>query len=384
MTKSTTSEPAPALRGTILVVDDEPLLLRAFSRVLMRAGHEVAQAGDGNEAAAQLGKRRFDCAFVDLGLPGAGGLEVLADLRRRDPGLPVVLMTGAPTLETAIDAVAAGALRYLVKPIDSPDLQKAACDAIRMRQRDDTGRHDRRAHDDAAMAESLERALESLFMVYQPIVRYGRREVYAYEALMRTKEPSVPNPGVLLELAQRLDRLPELGRRVRDCVAATAATSISRLFVNLHPVDLLDEQLYDPEAPLSRHARRVVLEVTERAGLDAIPELANRLSLLRGLGYRVAIDDLGEGYAGLTSLARVSPDFVKLDMSLVRGIDASLAQQKIVASTMQLCRALGCEIIAEGVETPAERDALVAIGLDLLQGYLIARPAPELKAPILP
>ncbi|HEY1585863.1 MAG TPA: EAL domain-containing protein, partial [Polyangia bacterium] len=130
-----------------------------------------------------------------------------------------------------------------------------------------------------------------------------------------------------------------------------------------------------------RHARRVVLEVTERAGIDAIPELAHRLSRLRGLGYRVAIDDLGEGYAGLTSLARVAPEFVKLDMSLVRGIDASPAQQKIVASTMQLCRALGSEIIAEGVETAAERDALVTIGLDLLQGYLIARPAPELKVP---
>ena len=141
------------------------------------------------------------------------------------------------------------------------------------------------------------------------------------------------------------------------------------------------DQLYDPEAPLSRHARRVVLEVTERAGLDAIPELANRLSRLRGLGYRVAIDDLGEGYAGLTSLARVAPEFVKLDMSLVRGIDASTAQQKIIASTVQLSRALGSDIIAEGVETAAERDALVAIGLDLLQGYLIARPAPELLPP---
>ncbi|HXU71854.1 MAG TPA: EAL domain-containing protein [Polyangia bacterium] len=372
------------VRGTILVVDDEPLLLRAFTRVLARAGHDVAQASDGQEAATMVAKRRYDCAFVDLGLPGAGGLEVLATLRARDPGLPVILMTGAPTLETAIDAVAAGALRYLVKPIDSPDLMRAASDAIRARNRDGGDRHDRRADHDAANAAVLERAFESLYMVYQPIVRYGRREVYAYEALVRTREPSVPHPGALIDMAGRLERLPELGRRIRDAVAVTASTSLARLFVNLHPIDFLDEHLYALEAPLSRHARRVVLEVTERAGLDAIPDLADRLRRLRALGYRIAIDDLGEGYAGLTSLARVAPEFVKLDMSLVRGIDGSPAQLKIVESTVQLCRALGSDIIAEGVETPAERDALLTIGLDLLQGYLIARPAPELKAPTLP
>jgi EAL domain-containing protein (putative c-di-GMP-specific phosphodiesterase class I) len=375
------SESEPTMRGIILVVDDEPLLLRAFTRVLMRAGHEVVQAGDGVEAAALVSKTRFDCAFVDLGLPGAGGLEVLASLRARDPALPVVLMTGAPTLDSAIGAVAAGALRYLVKPIDSPDLQSAAVDGIRMRRRESNDRYDQRKRDDVANVASLDRAFASLYMAYQPIVGWGRREVYAYEALVRTREPSVPHPGALIDLAQRLGRLPELGRRVRSAVAAVASDSFARLFVNLHPVDLLDEELFDPAAPLSRHARRVVLEVTERAGIEGIDDLADRLRRLRALGYRVAIDDLGEGYAGLTSLARVAPEFVKLDMSLVRGIDASPAQRHIVASTVQLCRALGSEIIAEGVETVAERDALVTIGLDLLQGFLIARPAPELVVP---
>ncbi len=376
--------PAPAPRGTVLVVDDEPLLLRAFARVLMRAGHDVHQAADGAEAAALVARRRFDAAFVDLGLPGAGGLAVLADLRARDPGLPVVLMTGAPTLETAIDAVAAGALRYLVKPIDTPDLLQAAVDAIRARHREHGDRHDRRQRDDAAMAETLERAFASLYMVYQPIVRWSRREVYAYEALVRTREPSVPHPGALIDMAQRTDRLVELGRRIRNAVAEQQANAVARLFVNLHPVDFTDDELYDPQAPLSRIARRVVLEVTERAGLEAIADLGERLRRLRALGFRVAIDDLGEGYAGLTSLAKVAPEFVKLDMSLVRGIDTSPTQRHIVASTVQLCRALGSEIVAEGVETAPERDALMTLGLELLQGYLIARPAPELVVPRLP
>jgi EAL domain-containing protein (putative c-di-GMP-specific phosphodiesterase class I) len=306
---------------------------------------------------------------------------VLARLRQCDPELPVVLMTGAPSMETAIEAVAAGALRYLVKPIDTQALQAAACDAIRMRRRGDGDRHDRRGHDDAAMTASFERALDQLFMVFQPIVRHTRREVYAYEALVRTREPSVPHPGAFIDLAQRCGRLAEFGRRIRQAVAASAGDAATRLFVNLHPADLLDDDLYDAEAPLSRLARRVVLEVTERAGLDEIADLGERLGRLRGLGYRVAIDDLGEGYAGLTSLARVEPEFVKLDMSLVRGVDSCAPQRHIIRSTVQLCRALGAEVIAEGVETAAERDSLLELGCDLLQGYLFAKPTPEMAVP---
>ena len=350
---SPTTERDRSVRGAILVVDDEPLLLRAFSRVLMRAGHEVIQACDGAEAAALVAQRRFDCAFVDLGLPGAGGLEVLASLRACDPALPVVLMTGAPTLETAIDAVAAGALRYLVKPIDTPDLHEAAVDGIRMRRREDGDRYDRRRRDERANVESFERALASLYMVYQPIVRWGRREVYAYEALVRTREPSVPHPGALLEIAQRLDRLPELGRRIRAAVAATAADSLARLFVNLHPVDLLDDDLYDPQAPLSRHARRVVLEVTERAGLEAIGDLGDRLRRLRALGYRVAIDDLGEGYAGL-AVAGAGRARVRQARHVAgarhRRVAHAAPDRVVDAAAMPRAR---LEIVAEGVETPA-------------------------------
>jgi len=102
---------------------------------------------------------------------------------------------------------------------------------------------------------------------------------------------------------------------------------------------------------------------------------------LRALGFRVAIDDLGEGYSGLTSLARVAPEFVKLDMSLVRGVDSCAPQRHIIRSTVQLCRALGAEVIAEGVETAAERDSLLELGCDLLQGYLFAKPSPTLAVP---
>jgi EAL domain-containing protein (putative c-di-GMP-specific phosphodiesterase class I) len=363
--------------GTLLLVDDEVLLLRAYARVLTAEGHTIVTADSGESALAELGQRKFDAVFLDLGLPGASGIDVLRAIHARDAHLPVVLMTGTPTLETAIDAVSAGAKRYLIKPVATPALAQAAREAVERRRLDLVDRKSLMSPPDH---NQLERALAGLFMVYQPIVTWRRRALFAYEALVRTTEKSVPHPGALLDLAQRCGRLEELGRRIR-AAAAPVAKDAPRLFVNLHPADLLDDDLFDPKAPLSQLAGKVVLEVTERAGLETIADLGARLQRLRALGFQVAIDDLGEGYAGLTSLARVQPEFVKLDMSLVRGVDSLAANRRIVRSTLRLCRELHANVIAEGVETNAERDALVGLGCDLLQGYLFARPQPEPIAP---
>ena len=126
----------------------------------------------------------------------------------------------------------------------------------------------------------------------------------------------------------------------------------------------------------------MVLEITERAALDRIHELQSRVTRLRALGYRIAIDDLGAGYAGLTSFAQLEPEVVKVDMSLVRGIDGSPMKQKLVRSIISLCTELGIQLVAEGIETPAERDALISLGGDLCQGYLFARPGRGYPEPI--
>lgn len=146
------------------------------------------------------------------------------------------------------------------------------------------------------------------------------------------------------------------------------------LFVNLHALDLMDEALLSPTSPLSAVADCVVLEVTERTSLDEVTDPRPRIAELRRMGFRIAIDDLGAGYAGLTSFATLEPEFVKLDMSLVRDVHKSPMKEKLVGSITSLCKELGMMVVAEGVETALERDMLVALGCDLLQGYLLAMP----------
>jgi EAL domain-containing protein (putative c-di-GMP-specific phosphodiesterase class I) len=224
---------------------------------------------------------------------------------------------------------------------------------------------------------AFDAALERLWLAYQPIVDAPRGAVFGYEALVRSGEPALASPGALFDAAERLGRTQELGRRIRALAAEGAARCPGRcaLFVNLHPADLLDPQLYDDARGLARSAPRVVLEITERASLERVADVEERLAILRRIGYRIAVDDLGAGYSGLTSLALLAPDVVKLDMGLVRGIDGSRRMQSIVRALLELCaRDLHVDVVSEGVETEAEERALLGLGGRLLQGYRFGRP----------
>jgi EAL domain-containing protein (putative c-di-GMP-specific phosphodiesterase class I) len=235
----------------------------------------------------------------------------------------------------------------------------------------------------AAVEGAFERALATTYMVFQPLVSAQTQTCYGYEALVRCREPSMPHPGVFLNAAERLGRLHDLGRIIRAASARTFADAPAELqiFVNLHPDDLRDPDLYAAGAPLSAMASRVVLELTERAGLEDIKDLDARIEALRAMGYRIALDDLGAGYAALASLARLRPEVVKIDMSLVRGIDTDPVRLRLVGLLVAACKALDAQVVAEGIETAEERDVVVAAGCDLLQGYLHGRPLETLAAP---
>ena len=206
--------------------------------------------------------------------------------------------------------------------------------------------------------------------------------LYGYEALTRTTGDALPGPAALFDAAERLNAVDRLGRIVRERLATSppAARNVI-LFLNLHPLELADPGLVDSIAPIEMWAKSIVLEITERCSLEGIDDLEQRISSLRRRGYRIALDDLGAGYAGLTSFAALDPEVVKLDMQLVRGVDADPIKQKLVASMTGLCKELGILVVAEGVETQNERDALAKLGCDLLQGFLIGRPKPSLSRP---
>jgi len=314
-------------------------------------------------------------------MPPPKGLELLRLIRQHDETVPVVIATGAPSTETAIEALEHGAFRYVTKPFDRMDVLDTVRRAVRVgrltrlqRQLLDVHSSELDVPPEQELEEVFMRALDQLYLVYQPIVSLSNQSVYGYEVLVRSHDPAMPHPGALFGTAEELGRIKYLSRAIRAMAPAPLCDGEQRLLVNIHPADLLDEQLYDPDSPLAAISDRVTFEIVERATLAEVPDLRQRIADLRSIGYAIAVDDLGAGYAGLTSLAQLEPDVAKLDMGLVRDIDQSPTKQRLVRSFTELCAELNIALITEGVETPAERDALRDVGVDLMQGYLFAKP----------
>jgi EAL domain-containing protein (putative c-di-GMP-specific phosphodiesterase class I) len=372
-------------RGRILIADDEPMLLRGLDRVLTRAGYEVVTANDGHQAAELLNQLEFDAIVSDISMPGMNGIQLLRRARERDLDVPVLLVTGAPAVETAVEALEYGAFQYLTKPVDAKRFEQAVEKAVQLHRmavmkREALGllgSSQALVGDRAGLETSFERALDTLWMAYQPIVRASDRTLFGYEALLRSAEPTLPHPGAILDAAERLERLAQLGQAIRSSAAMPVAArpDTGHLFVNLHTRDLLDPTLTSPDSPLSKIAGRVVLEITERASLEEIKDIPSRVARLREMGFQIAIDDLGAGYAGLTSFALLEPEIVKLDMTLVRNVHKQSTKQKLIRSMTALCKDMGMMVVGEGVENIEERDALIELGCDLLQGYLFSKPA---------
>ena len=220
---------------------------------------------------------------------------------------------------------------------------------------------------------------------FQPIVNARTQQVTAYEALVRgpknesadTVLHKIPRAELAtfdeecrkaaLAMAKRLglkqdlnlNLLPQGFRADRDCLAST--------------LDMAIEHGFAPE--------KLVLEVTEGEVLGNQDRFTELIGIYRGLGMRMAVDDFGSGYSGLNVLADFQPDQIKLDKFLVRGIQGRGPRQAIVRAILQVCRDLGIELIAEGIESRDEYLWLRDEGVDFFQGYLFAHPGFEMLPP---
>ena len=301
-----------ANKGRVLVVDDDPVLSRVFAELLGDAGFWVQTVADGPTGLALLETVGCDAVVSDLSQPGIDGLALLRAVRERGLELPVIFVTSTPHLSTALQAIEYGAFRYLLKPVDGGELVEVVERAVRIHKLAEINRT-AKAYLDAGLdgehrdlPERFSRALSGLHIVFQPIVRWPQRRLVAYEALLRTSERSFARPEKVIAAAERLGRVHELGRAIRAKAAQQMQETPMHLFVNLHADELLDEALYDPRAPLSAIASRTVLEITERAGLERVPDVRARVDRLKQMGFSVAVDDLGAGYS-LSSFVQLEP-----------------------------------------------------------------------------
>lgn len=218
-------------------------------------------------------------------------------------------------------------------------------------------------------------------MAFQPIVNLSDRSVFAYESLVR----GVDGAGASEILAQ----VNEQNRYSFDQACRVKSVQLAaRLGLPCYvSINFLPNAVYQPascirttlEAARAVHfpTNRIIFEITESEQLVDKEHLKGIIREYKRQGFKTAIDDFGAGYAGLNLLAEFQPDIIKLDMELLRTIDQDAVRQAIVQGILGVCRALSIEVIAEGVETAAELNQLLSMGINLFQGYLFAKPSIE-------
>lgn len=223
---------------------------------------------------------------------------------------------------------------------------------------------------------------DGLVTLFQPIYHLETGAVYGYEALTRGPENTeFESAEALFSFAEQTDLIIELERRCRSRAFGLkpAGQGRGRLFINCSVQCLYDRE-FDPEsltAEASRAGlenREVVLEITERVAVHDWERFRTMLRSLKQRGFAVAIDDMGAGYSNLKLLAEIEPDFLKLDISLVKGAESNLVKLELLRTLQGLAQRIGALVIAEGLETQAEHRVVSELGIPYGQGFYLARP----------
>ncbi len=222
----------------------------------------------------------------------------------------------------------------------------------------------------------------ALTAVFQPIIEMKSGTIMGYEGLIRGPSDSpLHAPVALLRAAEACDRLFEIERLCRKVTLESfVKLNLSgRLFLNISPECLIEPLFREGETlrlihSLGINPDRIIIELTETQPTYDYSLLRDAVNHYREMGFRVAIDDLGEGFSNLRLWSELRPDFVKIDMHFVQGINQDSVKHQFVSSIQQIAEKTETRVIAEGIETFAELAVIKNLGIALGQGYLIGRP----------
>lgn len=386
----------------IVIVDDVELNLTLLRRILVSAGwNRVDAFTDPKAGLESCLVSPPDLLLLDLHMPQMDGyafLEQLHDRLAHDVFLPIIVISGDVTTKTKRRVLAAGAKDFLTKPLDrfevvfrvrntleTAQFYKAVSERNSFLQgfiQDRTISEREQGARTKEQHERIEKVLlnDALSIVFQPICDLGSDRIVGFEALSRFTEETQQSPdrwfadaaevglGAELELlavSKALDFLQFLPTKHFMSVNASPAVTMEPKFISLCSVD----------------PRRVVVELTEHNPVDDFPAIIENLRRFRSLGIRVAVDDAGAGFAGLEFLVRLRPDVIKLDRTLVAGIDSDPAKRAMAAALVLFARDIGATVIGEGIERIDELETLTELGCEWGQGFLLGRPSTLSSSP---
>jgi diguanylate cyclase (GGDEF)-like protein/PAS domain S-box-containing protein len=373
---------------------------RTGDRVLREVGHRLTRISRRGDTVARLGGDEF--VLVCTVLHDGDGLGVICDR--------VMRAVCAPLQDGPHDVTVTGSLGAALtsEPLAEPDeLLQQADVAMYAAKRSGGNRFEMYraelrggAPSSRGLAAELRRAIDDaeLFLLYQPVFDLQSGSMLGAEALVRWRhaERGVIQPADFIPVAERRGLISAIGHFVlneacRQLAAWTVAGGGGEqltIGVNLSGRELRDPGLVDNvAATLARHGiapERLVLEITENVLIGELGDAHRAIESIAELGVRIALDDFGTGYSTLAHLRHLRTDILKIDRSFVSQLGGQSRDREIIAAVTGMAHALGMIVIAEGVETQAQRDELTAIGCDAAQGYLFGHPlTPDVLATML-
>lgn len=231
---------------------------------------------------------------------------------------------------------------------------------------------------------------EAITTYFQPIVQLSDYALLGYEALSRGPiGTEYESPAFLFEISSEVDLSFELDRFCRGKAFENArlAGLDQQLFVNCLPAAIYDPEFMGEQLETLLKERdlkpsQIVMEISEQYAIESYELFREAVDYYRELGFSIAIDDTGAGHSSLETVVELRPDILKLDLSLIRGVDQTIVKQELVRAIVSLANSMQCQVIAEGIETQEELDMLLKLRVPYGQGYLIGRPAPTLITPV--
>ena len=367
-------------KGHILLVDDEPDFVKVMTLRLQAHNYMVSVAYSGEEALEKV-KRKPDLILLDVMLPKMSGYEVCYMLRqdKATSRIPIIMLTVKDAPQEKIEGLYIGADDYITKPFEIEEFFARIEVVLRRNQFFKEGLKDKKK-----AIDEIKRIIQEELIVphFQPIFYLQSRELLGVEVLSR---PSVDsefvNPEILFDAAFQVGMLFDLEKlsHKKALLVLGERAKKTMLFFNLSPYLIEDAKFRDfsPFYKVYTEPKMIALELTERTAIKDFYTFSLMLHFFKNDGFKISLDDLGSGYASLNSIVEIRPDFIKIDMHLIRNMHIDSVRQNLIKAIVTFCKQSKIISIAEGIETPEVLAALIDFGVDAGQGNLLGRPVSD-------
>jgi EAL domain-containing protein (putative c-di-GMP-specific phosphodiesterase class I)/CheY-like chemotaxis protein len=373
-------------KARLLIIDDDTEISDILHEFLSRSYYCVVM-NSADEALAVLGTQSFDIIMTDINMPRMTGLEMLPSIVKLAPESVTIMISGQRMIESAIEAMRAGAFDYIMKPFELHEVAAVVRRALAHRKRFENVRFAEHTRDEST--KNLRHAVDNQDFVvhYQPQVEIQSRRLVGAEALVRWQHPELGLllPEDFIPLAEETRLIVPIGASVlRMACTQTrrwhdAGLIDFRIAVNVSPRQLQEEDFPATVAQILNdvglRAEFLEIEVTETSFMQNPEAGIQTLTRLREMGVRIAIDDFGTGYSSLGYLKRLPIDSVKLDASFVKDATSDPDDAALVMAIITLAHNLRLKVIAEGIETEDQLSFLKLLRCDEGQGYFFGKPS---------